>query len=84
MEEEILIKETPGCEKGIWIVPEINYVHEDPIGFKPWTKNITYCGYTATLPNGSTVNIRMYLNLSGVFDYGSYTAFLMNMYLTNG
>lgn len=84
MDEEILIKETPGCTKGIWFVPMVYYNDTDTKAFKDWTKNITYCGYVATLPNGSTINCRMFIDLVGQYDPGAYANALRTFYETNG
>ena len=59
---------------------EVIYNDQQPIGFEDWSKNITKDKCRVTLPDNTSIDIRMYLDLNGVFDNNAFTNFLLNRY----
>jgi hypothetical protein len=59
---------------------EILYNSQQPIGFEDWSKLITYCKCRATLPDKTSIDIRMYIDINGRFDNAAYTNFILNRY----
>ena len=68
------------CDEGCWTEPKVLITNESPVGFEDWCKKITCEKYVVTLPDTTNINIRMYMDFQGVFDYGSYTNYLLNRY----
>lgn len=62
---------------------EVIYNDEQPVGFEDWSKTITKDKCRVTLPDNTSVDIRMYLDLNGVFDNNAFTNFLLNRYNEN-
>lgn len=59
---------------------EVIYNDQQPIGFEDWSKLITYEKCRVTLPDNTSVDIRMYIDLNGVFNNYDFTNFLLNRY----
>ena len=59
---------------------EVIYNDQQPIGFEDWSKTITKDKCRVTLPDNTSIDIRMYLDLNGVFDNNAFTNFLLNRY----
>lgn len=68
------------CEEGCWTEPKVLITNESPVGFETWCEQITCEKYNVTLPDNTIINIRMYMDFQGVFDYGSYTKLLEDIY----
>lgn len=58
----------------------IIYNSQQPVGFEDWSKLITYEKCRATLPDNTSIDIRMYIDLNGVFDNNAFTNFLLNRF----
>jgi hypothetical protein len=59
---------------------EVIYNDQQPIGFEDWSKTITKDKCRVTLPNNTSIDIRMYIDLNGVFNNYDFTNFLLNRY----
>ena len=59
---------------------EVVYNDQQPIGFEDWSQLITKDKCRVTLPDNTSIDIRMYLDLNGVFDNNAFTNFLVNRY----
>ena len=59
---------------------EVIYNSQQPIGFEDWSKTITKDKCRVTLPDNTSIDIRMYIDLNGVFDNNDFTNFLVNRY----
>ena len=59
---------------------EVIYNDQQPIGFKDWSQLITYNKCRAFLPDNSSIDIRMYIDLNGVFNNYDFTNFLVNRF----
>jgi len=59
---------------------EVIYNNQQPIGFEDWSKTITRDKCRVTLPDDTSVDIRMYIDLNGVFNNYDFTNFLVNRY----
>jgi hypothetical protein len=59
---------------------EVIYNDQQPIGFENWSQLITYEKCRVTLPDKSSIDIRMYIDLNGVFNNYDFTNFLLNRY----
>ena len=59
---------------------EVIYNDEQPIGFEDWSKLITYDKCRVTLPDDTSIDIRMYIDLNGVFKSNDFTNFLVNRF----
>ena len=59
---------------------EVIYNDQQPIGFEDWSQLITYEKCRVTLPDNTSVDIRMYIDLNGVFNNYDFTNFLLNRY----
>lgn len=59
---------------------EVIYNDQQPIGFKDWSQLITKDKCRVTLPDNTSVDIRMYIDLNGVFNNYDFTNFLVNRY----
>lgn len=59
---------------------EVIYNDQQPIGFQDWSQLIKYCKCRVTLPDNTSIDIRMYIDLNGVFDNNAFTNFLLNRY----
>jgi len=59
---------------------EVIYNDQQPIGFKDWSELITKDKCRVTLPDNTSIDIRMYIDLNGRFDNNAFTNFLLNRY----
>lgn len=59
---------------------EVIYNDQQPIGFKDWSELITKDKCRITLPDNTSIDIRMYIDLNGVFNNYDFTNFLVNRY----
>lgn len=59
---------------------EVIYNDEQPVGFEDWSKTITKDKCRVTLPDNTSIDIRMYIDLNGVFKNNDFTNFLVNRY----
>ena len=59
---------------------EVIYHDQQPDGFEDWSKTITKDKCRVTLPDNTSIDIRMYIDLNGVFDNNDFTNFLLNRY----
>jgi len=61
---------------------EINVVYTDqqPVGFEDWVTTCKFEKCRVTLPDGSSIDIRIYLDMSKNFDNGAFTQYLLNRY----
>ena len=62
---------------------EVIYNDQQPIGFEDWSQLITKDKCRVTLPDNTSIDIRMYIDLNGVFDNNAFTNFLLNRYNEN-
>ena len=53
---------------------------QQPTGFQEWCENITHNKCRFTLPDNTSYDIKMFVDMSGNFNSGSYTTFLENRY----
>lgn len=51
-----------------------------PAGFEDWVAQITQWKYTLTLPDKSTVDARLFMDLQQRWEAGNYTQYLLNRY----
>lgn len=58
----------------------IIYNSQQPIGFEDWSKTIVRDKCRVTLPDNTSIDIRMYIDLNGVFNNYDFTNFLVNKY----
>lgn len=68
------------CKEGCWTEPKVLITNESPVGFEQWCEQIVCEKYNVTLPDNTIINIRIYMDFQGVFDYGSYTQLLKDIY----
>lgn len=59
---------------------EVIYNDQQPIGFEDWSKTIIRDKCRVTLPDNTSIDIRMYIDLNGVFNNYDFTNFLLNRY----
>ena len=59
---------------------EVIYNDQQPVGFEDWSKTITKDKCRVTLPDNTSIDIRMYIDLNGVFKNNDFTNFLVNRY----
>lgn len=59
---------------------EVIYNDQQPEGFEDWSKTIIKDKCRVTLPNNISIDIRMYIDLNGVFNKYDFTNFLLNRY----
>lgn len=60
---------------------EIIYNDQQPIGFEVWSKTIVQNKCRVTLPDNTSVDIKMYIDVNGVFKNNDFTNFLVNRFL---
>ena len=53
---------------------------QQAVGFQEWCEQIVHDNCKFTLPDNSSYDIRMFVDLNNVFNFGSYTTFLENRY----
>lgn len=59
---------------------EVIYNDQQPEGFEDWSKTIVRDKCRVTLPDNTSIDIRMYIDLNGVFNNYDFTNFLLNRY----
>jgi len=59
---------------------EVIYNDQQPIRFEDWSQLITKDKCRITLPDNTSIDIRMYIDLNGIFDNNAFTNFLVNKY----
>ena len=59
---------------------EIIYNDQQPEGFEEWSQLLTYEKCRVTLPDNTSIDIRMYIDVNGVFKNNDFTNFLVNRY----
>jgi len=59
---------------------EVIYNNQQPIGFEVWSKLVTYDKCRVTLPNKTSIDIRMYIDINDRFDNYAFTNFLVNRF----
>ena len=59
---------------------EVIYNSQQPEGFEDWSQLITKDKCRVTLPDNTSIDIRMYIDLNGAFDNNTFTNFLLNKY----
>lgn len=59
---------------------EVIYNDQQPIGFEDWSQTLIYEKCRVTLPDNTSIDIRMYIDLNGRFDNYAFTNFLVNYY----
>lgn len=68
------------CKYDDWFEAVVLESPDQPAGFIEWTEDITQYKYNVILPDGSKINVRMYIDINDTFDNGSYTNMLVNRY----
>ena len=63
-----------------WFTAVVLDSPEHPVGFMEWTEGITQNNYHIILPDNSTVDAGLFMDLQQVFNNGSYTTYLVNRY----
>jgi hypothetical protein len=53
---------------------------QQPEGFQEWCENITHDNCKVILPDNSSYDIRMFVDLNNNFNPGNYTNFLENRF----
>ena len=53
---------------------------QQAVGFQEWCENITHNNCKVILPDNSSYDVRMFVDLNNNFNSGSYTTFLENRY----
>ena len=59
---------------------EVIYNEQQPEGFEDWSQLIIYNKCRALLPDTTSVDIRIYIDINGVFKNNDFTNFLVNRY----
>lgn len=59
---------------------EVIYNDQQPIGFEDWSKQLVKDKCRVTLPDNTSVDIKMYIDLNGVFKNNDFTNYLVNRY----
>ena len=59
---------------------EVIYNSQQPEGFEDWSQLINKDKCRFTLPDNTSIDIRMYIDLNGAFDNNTFTNFLLNKY----
>lgn len=59
---------------------EVIYNGQQPSGFEDWSQTLTYEKCRVTLPDNTSIDIRMYIDLNGNFDNNAFTNFLVNRF----
>lgn len=59
---------------------EVIYNDQQPIGFEDWSKLLIQNKCRVTLPDKTSIDIRMYIDLNGVFNNYDFTNFLVNRF----
>jgi hypothetical protein len=69
------------CKYDDWFTAKVLEDPAQPAGFQDWAADITQYKYYVILPDGENkINVRMYIDMNGTFDNGSYTNMLVNRY----
>jgi len=59
---------------------EVTYNDQQPIGFEDWSKTIVKDKCRVTLPDSTSIDIKMYIDLNDRFDNTLFTNFLVNRF----
>ena len=59
---------------------EIIYNDQQPIGFEDWSKTITKDKCRVTLPDNTSIDIKMFIDINNRFKNNDFTNFLLNRY----
>ena len=59
---------------------EVIYNSQQPEGFEDWSQLINKDKCRVTLPGNTSIDIRMYIDLNGVFNNYDFTNFLVNRF----
>lgn len=59
---------------------ELVFTDQQPSGFEAWTEGITYDECKYILPDGSTGDLKAFVNNQKVFDSGAFTNHLLIYY----
>ena len=59
---------------------EVIYNSQQPIGFEDWSKTITKDKCRVTLPDNTSIDIRMFIDINDRFNNINFTNFLLNRF----
>lgn len=59
---------------------EVIYNDQQPIGFEDWSKTITKDKCRVTLPDNTSIDIRMFIDINDRFNNINFTNFLLNIF----
>lgn len=59
---------------------EVIYNNKQPVGFEDWSKTITKDKCRVTLPDSTSIDIRMFIDINNRFKNNDFTNFLLNRY----
>lgn len=59
---------------------EVIYNDQQPIGFEEWSQLLTYNKCRVTLPDNTSIDIRMYIDINDKFNNYDFTNFLVNRF----
>lgn len=59
---------------------EVVYNNQQPIGFENWSKTITKDKCRVTLPDNTSIDIRMFIDVNDRFNNYDFTNFLLNRF----
>lgn len=59
---------------------EVIYNDQQPDGFEDWSQLLTYEKCRVTLPDGTSIDIRMFIDINNRFNNYDFTNFLVNRY----
>ena len=59
---------------------EVIYNDQQPIGFEDWSKTITKDKCRVTLPDNTSIDIRMFIDINDRFNNINFTNFLLNRF----
>lgn len=59
---------------------DVLFNDQQPLGFQEWCENITHDKCKIILPDKTSYDIRMFVDLNDVFNNASYTKFLVNRF----
>jgi hypothetical protein len=63
-----------------WFKSSIDERVDLPVGFQEWVDDITQYKYNIIFPDKTMTDARLFIDLQGVFNDGSYTNYLINRY----
>ena len=59
---------------------EVIYNDQQPIEFEDWSKLLTYDKCRVTLPDNTSIDIRMFIDINDRFNNINFTNFLLNRF----